>query len=268
MPLLSEGVECPRQTRQISSTFAVYDCIQVYPMRLLRVNPMPGIEGLAAAHVGWRCACARMRTRHRNRFNRNRRKGYNMPASPDIAQAGDQAGRSAPPPDRLNETIGVLTRREVEARILAPLIDALGREFGHERVREIVRAEIVQIARRQGEALAATMEGDSLGHFADSMRFWTMGGALEIEVLEQTDEVFDFNVTRCRYAELYQALGLADLGFIFSCNRDYALIEGFNPDIELTRTMTIMEGAPHCAFRYRRRVTTASPIGGAAPDGF
>jgi hypothetical protein len=30
--------------------------------------------------------------------------------------------------------IGVLKRREIEARMLAPLIDALGREFGGEKV--------------------------------------------------------------------------------------------------------------------------------------
>jgi len=72
-------------------------------------------------------------------------------------------------------------------------------------------------------------------------------------VLERSDDVFDYNVTRCRYAELYQALGLAELGFVFSCNRDFALIEGFNGGIELTRTQTIMQGAPYCDFRYRKR---------------
>ena len=162
------------------------------------------------------------------------------------------------PQDRLNERIGVLTRREAEARILAPLIEALGREFGRERVIEIVRAEIVEIARRQGRALAEAMGGDSLDLLAESMHAWTKGDAqggdaLEIEVLERSDDVFDYNVTRCRYAELYQALGLAELGFVFSCNRDFALIEGFNGGIELTRTQTIMQGAPYCDFRYRKR---------------
>jgi hypothetical protein len=30
-------------------------------------------------------------------------------------------------------------------------------------------------------------------------------------------------------------------------------MEGFNPEIELRRTQTIMEGAEHCDFRYRKR---------------
>jgi hypothetical protein len=71
-----------------------------------------------------------------------------------------------------------------------------------------------------------------------------------MEVLEQSENSFSFNVTRCRYAELYQALGIAELGAILSCNRDFSLIEGFNPDIHLTRTQTIMEGAAFCDFRY------------------
>jgi hypothetical protein len=38
---------------------------------------------------------------------------------------------------------------------------------------------------------------------------------------------------------------------VLSCNRDSALIEGFNPEVNLTRTQTLMQGASHCDFRYR-----------------
>lgn len=159
----------------------------------------------------------------------------------------------APPPDTLNARIGVLVRREVEARLLAPLIEALAAEFGRERVLAVVRDAIVEIARRQGGELAHAMGGASLDDFAESLRYWTVDGALEIEVLQRSPQAFDFNVTRCRYAELYRALGIADLGELLSCNRDAALIEGFNPAVEFTRTQTIMQGAPCCDFRYRIR---------------
>ncbi|MBW7885953.1 MAG: L-2-amino-thiazoline-4-carboxylic acid hydrolase, partial [Caldilineaceae bacterium] len=72
-------------------------------------------------------------------------------------------------------------------------------------------------------------------------------------IVHQSDDAFSFNVTRCRYAELYQALGIPELGAVMSCNRDWSLIQGFNPDIELERMQTIMQGAPYCDFRYRRR---------------
>ena len=40
--------------------------------------------------------------------------------------------------------------------------------------------------------------------------------------------------------------------FLLICTADFAVAEGFGPDVKLTRTQTIMQGAPHCDFRYRR----------------
>ena len=152
--------------------------------------------------------------------------------------------------DNINAKIGVLTRREVEARILAPMLDAMGEAFGRDRVVQVMRDTIIRIAKKQGSELAGFMGGVTFQHFAESLRFWTMDDALKIDVIEQTENVFSFNVTRCRYAELYEKLGIRELGTALSCARDYALIEGFNPDVSLTRTQTIMQGAPHCDFRY------------------
>jgi len=156
------------------------------------------------------------------------------------------------PADTLNE-IGVLKRREVEARILLPVVEALAREFGRDRVVAIVREVIVGVAREQGRQLATRMGDDSLPTFAAALEDWKKGDAYRMDVLEQTDERLAFNVTRCRYAEMYRALGIPELGALLSCNRDFALVEGFNPEVELTRTQTIMEGATHCDFRFVRK---------------
>lgn len=163
----------------------------------------------------------------------------------------ERSGAGASKPDELNALIGVLTRREVEARVLAPILDALATEFGREAVLDVVRDAIIRIAHEQGAQLVETMGGDSLAAFADSLQFWTKDDALEIDLIRQDDRAFAFNVTRCRYAELYKSLGIPELGALLSCNRDSALIEGFNKDVVLTRTQTIMEGAPTCDFRYR-----------------
>ena len=37
---------------------------------------------------------------------------------------------------------------------------------------------------------------------------------------------------------------------MLSCNRDFSLIEGFNPDARLRRDKTIMAGDSCCTFRY------------------
>lgn len=169
----------------------------------------------------------------------------------------DAASNQSERPDTLND-VGVLKRREIEARIVAPLVDRLGEEFGRERVVELAAEVIVEVAQSQGAVLAEMMGGNSLEHFAKSMANWTKGGALEIDVVEQTDTVFAFNVTRCRYAEMYRELGLAELGAALSCNRDGTMVEGFNSDVTFTRTQTIMNGATHCDFSYTLPPSEAS----------
>ena len=55
---------------------------------------------------------------------------------------------------------------------------------------------------------------------------------------------------RCKYAEMYKSMGLEELGFDLSCNRDFNLVKGFNKNIRLTRTKTLMQGDDHCNFKY------------------
>ncbi|MBN2149067.1 MAG: L-2-amino-thiazoline-4-carboxylic acid hydrolase [Anaerolineales bacterium] len=152
------------------------------------------------------------------------------------------------PPDQLN-SVGVLMRREIEARLLIPLLQSLEEQFGREGVRQVLREVILKIAHQQGIQIAQST-GSTLAHFAASLDAWQKGDAMQIEKLEQSERRFNFNVRRCRYAEMYAALGAPELGVLLSCNRDAALIEGFNPHIRLTRTQTIMEGAEYCDFRY------------------
>ncbi len=47
-------------------------------------------------------------------------------------------------------------------------------------------------------------------------------------------------------------LGEPELDFLLVCTADFAVAEGFGGDVKLTRTQTIMQGAAHCDFRYRR----------------
>lgn len=77
---------------------------------------------------------------------------------------------------------------------------------------------------------------------------WTTDGALEMKVLEASDTVFDFDITRCQYAESYKEMGLGHIGHLLSCNRDGTF---YDPNISLVRKQTIMEGASCCTFRYR-----------------
>ena len=149
------------------------------------------------------------------------------------------------------DDVPLIVRREIEARILAPFVQALGERFGREEVVEILRVTIERIAREQGGQAAAACGGHDLAAFKKLTDKWRQGGALELAVLQQNPERYEFNVTRCQFAELYARLGIPELGEVLSCNRDFHASEGFNPHLKLTRTQTIMGGAEHCDFRYK-----------------
>ena len=146
--------------------------------------------------------------------------------------------------------VGILLRREIEARIVGPLIQAFMKELGKEKTLEILQNMIEDLAKDAGKDLVEWFGGNSMAEFEKSLELWTRDNALEIDVLERSDTRFFMNVTKCRYADMYKELGIPELGKVLSCARDFALIEGFNPNIELKRTQTILEGADFCDFRY------------------
>jgi hypothetical protein len=151
-----------------------------------------------------------------------------------------------------------LQRRKIEGRVLIPFIEACREKFGNEATRELILTTIRRLAVEDG-ARWADIHGRGLASLKDvAEQVWAGGGSLDVEIVSATDDHLDFNVTRCRYAEFYKSLGLADLGYLLHCNRDYAMIDGFNPNMKLTRTQTVMEGASHCDFRFKAKEQSSS----------
>jgi hypothetical protein len=151
-----------------------------------------------------------------------------------------------------------LQRRKIEGRVLIPFIEACREKFGDEMTRELVLTTIRRLAIEDG-ARWADAHGRNLASLKTvAEQVWAGGGSLDIEIVAATEDHLDFNVTRCRYAEFYKSLGLADLGYLLHCNRDYAIIDGFNPEMKLTRTQTVMEGASHCDFRFKAKEQSSS----------
>src|ERR1700721_12169 len=98
-----------------------------------------------------------------------------------------------------------------------------------------------------GSALFLGWPGSNDLHaYATSVEPWTRNDALQLRILDQNESVLSFDVTKCRYAELYRSLGIEELGSILSCGRDASFIEGFNGEIALERKNTILQGFSVC----------------------
>jgi hypothetical protein len=147
----------------------------------------------------------------------------------------------------------VLERTKIQAQVLVPLVKALQAELGEARANALVRKTLGDLYRSYSEEFARARNETDLGKFvASAFNTYARDDALEYDVLEQTPDAYAINIRRCRYAEFYKELGEPELGFLLVCTADFAVADGFGGDVELTRTQTIMQGADHCDFRYRR----------------
>ncbi len=146
----------------------------------------------------------------------------------------------------------VLERRRIQAEVVRPLWQAMKAEIGEARARRVLSAAIVEAAIAEGRAFAEKNGGPGgIRGFLSFQHLWDADGALETDVTHASDDEYAYRVTRCRYAEMYREMGLADIGFELSCNRDATFATGYDPRIRLSRTQTIMQGAEHCDFHYR-----------------
>lgn len=149
--------------------------------------------------------------------------------------------------------IPIIEQVKIQARILVPLIKALQQELGEERANTLLRRALADEYRRLGERWWRAQRTGSLGqNLASQFTRFASGGALDYQVLKQTEDGFEANVTGCRYAQFYRELGEPELGFLLVCSSDFPMAEGMGADVKLARTQTIMQGASHCDFRYTR----------------
>ena len=149
--------------------------------------------------------------------------------------------------------IPTITKRRLQAEVIQPIYTEMVRVVGEDTakliltraIRESAILEAKNFSRREAETTT------SLRSFIELFKLWTTEGALEIEIHEQTDTVFSFDVTRCKYAEMYRDMGLDHIGKLLSCNRDKVFCQGYDSNIQLEREQTIMDGSDRCTFRYR-----------------
>jgi hypothetical protein len=157
--------------------------------------------------------------------------------------------------------IPIIEQAKIQARVLVPLVKALQDELGEARANTIVRKALGDMYRKLGDKWWRAQRSSNLGdNMSSAFGKYAAGNGLDYELIKQTPDAFEINVTACRYAEFYKELGVPELGFLLVCSADFPMAEAFGDDIRLTRTQTIMQGATHCDFRYARTRAKASDV--------
>jgi hypothetical protein len=150
--------------------------------------------------------------------------------------------------------ISVIEQAKIQAQVLVPLVKALQAELGEERANALVRKALGDVFRHLGEQWWRAKESTHVGeNMASAFASFAKGDAIDYRVRAQSQDTYEIDVTGCRYAQFYKELGEPELGFLLVCGLDFPFAEGIGPGMRLTRTQTIMQGASHCDFRYRRQ---------------
>jgi predicted hydrocarbon binding protein len=75
-------------------------------------------------------------------------------------------------------------------------------------------------------------------------------GALTIEMVEDSTNAMEVKITECLWARTFREAGGADIGHARICHPDYTFAEGFNSQVRMIRTKTLMQGHDCCNHRW------------------
>lgn len=147
--------------------------------------------------------------------------------------------------------VPVLLRREIEALMIKPFLDAFEKELGHDKVYAIVEEVVAGIAKAQGAEYAKELGGNDLAAFRKQSEGWTANDALAWNESMPDEQTVCQNITKCAYVQMYERIGMKDLGYTLSCMRDEYFYAGFNSELEMTRTKTLMNDDDCCDFCFK-----------------
>jgi hypothetical protein len=149
--------------------------------------------------------------------------------------------------------ISLLDKTRIQAQVLVPVLRALRAELGKEKADALVKHALRDWSRQLFAAIGEGIDGSPRRKWATVQSAWNEVSAREVEfeMLRHDKEALEIDVTRCRFAEFFRALGEPELGALLICEADFDIAAVGGGEVSLERAQTIMQGAPSCTFRYK-----------------
>jgi predicted ArsR family transcriptional regulator len=149
--------------------------------------------------------------------------------------------------------ISLLDKTKIQAQVLVPVLRAVRDELGRDKADAIVQQALRDWSKQLFAAIGEDIEGSAKRKWA------TMHSALaavterdvDVTMHRHDKEALEFDVTRCRFAEFFRAVGEPDLGALLVCATDIDIAAAGSREVSFDRTQTLMQGAPSCTFRYK-----------------
>ncbi|MBN1274373.1 MAG: L-2-amino-thiazoline-4-carboxylic acid hydrolase [Candidatus Aminicenantes bacterium] len=126
----------------------------------------------------------------------------------------------------------------------------LQKEIGEEKVIELIKKQTDERLLQQAKNDLKRLGKSDFKSYISIFRDPRMEASLNMEIIQDTDTVFEIKVTDCLAAESFLPHKAGDIGYAAVCWGDYIWAEGFNPKIKLIRDKTLMQGDDYCNHKY------------------
>ena len=148
--------------------------------------------------------------------------------------------------------LSFLDKVKIQAQVLVPVLRALRAALGKDQADALVRQALRDWSRQLFAQVGESIEGSPRRKWATMRSAFDDVTAKEVdfEILRQDKEALDIDVTHCRFAAFFRAIGEPELGALLICQTDLDITIPSDGAVTLERAQTIMQGAPTCTFRY------------------
>ena len=149
--------------------------------------------------------------------------------------------------------ITMLDKVKIQAQVLVPVMRALRAELGRDKADALVKGALRDWSKGLFAEIGKDIEGSPYRKFA------TMNTALADVTMQEVSfdmhrrdkQALEFDITSCRFAEFFRALGEPELGALLICHVDADIADAGGDEVNFSRTQTLMQGASCCNFRYK-----------------
>ena len=152
----------------------------------------------------------------------------------------------------VDSSLSLLDKTRIQAQVLVPVLRTLRTELGKERADAIARQALRDWSKALFAAVGKSVDGSPRRKWAAMQTALTELTEREVtvEMHRHDKEALEFDVTHCRFAEFFRALGEPELGALLICATNFDIVAAGGSEVSLTREQTLMQGAPSCTFRY------------------
>ncbi len=154
----------------------------------------------------------------------------------------------------LNQNISKMDEVIAQAQVLIPVLQAARAELGEERANRLILGALRTWCQDRYRQILASLPGtpqEKWDAIKDIDMARTRKNDVEYEVLKWEPETVEYDVSRCKYADIFRELGEPELGAILACDPGFYIMQVTSPEVEYARTQSIMKGDCYCDVRWR-----------------